>query len=266
MKIIKEIAYLLKKKNKLSKSIKKGLVVWDEHLKTFYNIKDNKFNATLLCNIEKQKNILYQNTLLFAEGKPANNALLWGARGTGKSSLVLAVYQAISSKNNLSMIEIKRNQIYYLSSIIRYLEVLNRKFIIFCDDFSFLSNDKEFVMFKSILDGSASKSENFIYYVTSNYRGIIKKTLVNNNENLLEQQETIDDETALSDRFGLWIGFNKFDIDQYIAVVDKYSKYFGINIKKDLLHKKAIRWSLQRGSRSGREAFNFVKSLYNKEL
>ena len=143
---------------------------------------------------------------------------------------------------------------------------MNRKFIIFCDDFSFLSNDKEFVMFKSILDGSASKSENFIYYVTSNYRGIIKKTLVNNNENLLEQQETIDDETALSDRFGLWIGFNKFDIDQYIAVVDKYSKYYGINIKTDLLHKKAIRWSLQRGSRSGREAFNFVKSLHNKEL
>ena len=258
-----KLAKLIKKTLPIPSLMPVGILEWDHVDNKFYIIKsDTLNNLETLYNIEKQKKILFKNTMLFATGKPSSNVLLWGARGTGKSSLVLAVFKAICSTTKLSLLEIKTNQIKYLSLIIRNLNNTNRKFILFCDDFSFTSNNEDFILFKNILDGSVSKNKNIIYYVTSNYRSIIKESNTYSSETLLGKQEKIEDEAALSDRFGLWLGFETFNEEEYLKIVDKYCNLYNIKLKKDAIQKKAIQWSISRGSKSGREALNFVKSLF----
>lgn len=266
----KEILLLLRKLIKLigkeidsETIIPEGILEWDNINNKFYEIQNKTTNNILnLCHLDKQKNILLKNTMLFANGKPSNNVLLWGARGTGKSSLVLNVYKTVSNTMKISLLEIKTNQIKYLTLILRILGETNRKFILFCDDFSFASNNEDFILFKNILDGSVSKNKNILYYVTSNYRNIIKENYLSQSDSMLKRQEKIEDETALSDRFGLWLGFETFNEEKYFDVVLKYCDLYNVKIKKNILKKRALQWSLSRGSRSGREALNFVKSLF----
>ena len=248
------------------KSFKKKILNYDEFEKKFYVIRSStstKINDLLF--IDYQKRILLKNTILFAQGQPSNNGLLWGSRGTGKSSLIFSIFNYVKEKNNIGLLEVKRNQIKYINSILRQLSEIDEKIIIFFDDFSFTSDSEDFVTFKNILDGSVSKNSNFLFYTTSNFRSIIQY----NNKfdmNLIEQQEVLDNETALSDRFGIWLGFEKFSNEQYLNIVLYYCKKFNVKTNKSLIQKKAFEWSLNRGSRSGREAYYFVKSLYNDKI
>ena len=261
--LLKKLITLIDKETASSKIIPEGILEWDSIENKFYKIENNISNELQnLCHVEKQKNILFKNTILFLQGKLSNNVLLWGARGTGKSSLVLNVYKTVLNTEKISLLEIKTDQIKYLSIIIRKLNKTNRKFILFCDDFSFTSNNKDFILFKNILDGSVSKNKNILYYVTSNYRNIIKESTPHSTDSLLRRQEKIEDETALSDRFGLWLGFETFNEIKYLKVVETYCELYNIKMKKDVLKKRALQWALSRGSRSGREALNFVKSLF----
>ena len=249
------------------KSFKNKIISWDEYENKFFEIKNNNnIEMSDLYYIEKQKESLLQNTILFAQGKLCNNVLLWGARGTGKSSLVLAVFNKVIINYEISLLEIKKNQIRYLSSILRKLSNTKTRYIIFCDDFSFSSKSEDFIIFKNILDGTVSKDTNFIYFVTSNFRSIIKNDNNSEETNIINQQEVIDDETALSDRFGMWLGFQKFNEEQYLSIIKKYYEKFNLTYNLSFIEKKAIQWSLNRGSKSGREAFHFVKSLVNNKL
>ena len=247
-------------------SCKKKILAWDEFDKNFY-VLENNINTKIedLLFIEKQKQILLENTILFAEGMPSNNGLLWGARGTGKSSLIYSVFNYAKEKYNIALLEIKRNQLIYINSILRQLNNIDQKIIIFFDDFSFAADSHDFIIFKNILDGAVSKNLNFLFYTTSNFRSIIQ----HNNKSdmdMIEQQEALDNETALSDRFGIWLGFEKFSNDQYMQIVYYYCTKLNIKIDKKILTKKAIQWSLNRGSKSGREAYYFIKSLYNDKI
>tara|TARA_E500000178_G_scaffold350828_1_gene410566 strand:- start:1050 stop:1808 length:759 start_codon:yes stop_codon:yes gene_type:complete len=249
------------------KSFKKSVIAWDDYERSFYQLNNESFfKPCNLLHILKQKEILYENTVLFAKGLLSNNVLLWGSRGTGKSSLIHTVFNEIIKDHNISLLELRKNQVKYLSTILRKISDPKQKFIIFCDDFSFSTENEDFILFKNILDGTVSKNNNLIYYVTSNFRNILKNNSKDNKVSMLEKNELVDDETALSDRFGIWLGFSKFSETQYLDIIKSYCKHYNINIDAVLLKKKAIQWSLNRGSRSGREAHYFVKSLINNKM
>ncbi len=247
-------------------SFKKKILAWDEFDKNFYEL-ENSINIKIedLLFIEKQKQILLENTILFARGMPCNNSLLWGARGTGKSSLIFSVFNYVKEKYDIALLEIKRNQLKYISSILRQLNNIDQKIIIFLDDFSFAANSDDLIIFKNILDGAVSRKLNFLFYTTSNFRSIIQH---NNKSNMdmIEQQEALDNETALSDRFGIWLGFERFTNNQYLEIVNHYCLKFNIKNEKNFVTSKALQWSLNRGAKSGREAYHFVKSLHNKKI
>ena len=189
--------------------------------------------------------------------------MLWGARGTGKSSLIYSAFNYVIENYNIALLEIKRNQLKYIHSILRQINNIDQKIIIFFDDFSFAANSDDFIIFKNILDGTVSKNLNFLFYTTSNFRSIIQH---NNKSNMdmIEQQDALDNETALSDRFGIWLGFEKFTNNQYLEIVNYYCLKFNIN--NNFINSKALQWSLNRGAKSGREAYHFVKSLHNKNI
>ena len=240
------------------------LFEWDENDNRFLPIENNEnVDFDHLINVGRQKEIILKNTILFSEGKPANNVLLWGARGTGKSSLVLASFKKVAKDSKLSMIEVKNTQIKSLSRIKRELSKKDEKYIIFCDDFSFDIKDENFLLFKNIVDGSARKISNIIFYATSNYRHLIKLSQKEPIDNDLDKKEFVEDTAALSDRFGIWLGFHNFDTYKYLAVVNIYKEIYKIKLPLEVLQKKALQWSIERGSRSGREAKNFIKTLIN---
>ena len=249
-------------------NLKKKILAWDEYEKEFFFIENNiNININDLLFIEKQKKILLKNTILFAEGRPFNYGLLWGSRGTGKSSLVFSIFNYLIKNHDISLLEIKRNQIKFISSILRKLNDINQKFIIFFDDFSFASESEDFMIFKNILDGTLSKNSNYLYYATSNFRSLIQNSnYYKVDPSILQQQEITDNETALSDRFGIWLGFEMFTVEQYLNVVKNYLIKHNIRDDIHMINKKALQWSLNRGSKSGREAYYFVKSLYNKAI
>ncbi len=265
-RIIKYLEILIDSKRTTSPEIKNGVMEWDGENQKLTELKiKTTFKLEMLLNIEKQVSILVKNTILFAKGLPANNILLWGDRGTGKSSLIYLAFDKIYKKNKISMIEIKNNRLESLSFLMEKLSNYKGKYIIFCDDFSFNHNTKDIAIFKNILDGTLRKTSNVIFYATSNFRHMVKEYDVSLENKILEK-EKIDDITALSDRFGIWLSFPTFNKEEYLKIVDCYCSYYKINIPKDVLIKKAMQWRLLRGSGSGREALNFVKSLFNRHM
>lgn len=247
-------------------SFKKNILAWDEIEKEFYTIRNNiNINIEDLLFLDKKAKVLLENTILFSQGKPANNGLLWGARGNGKSSLIFSIFNHVKERSNISLLEIKRNQLKHINVILRQLSRFNKKIIIFFDDFSFVADSEDFIIFKNILDGSINQNSNYLFYATSNFRTMLqynqKSTM-----NMIEQQEALDNETALSDRFGIWLGFEKFTNHQYLQIVNYYCFKLNIRINKNIIKKKALQWSLNRGSKSGREAYYFVKSLHNDKI
>ena len=251
-----------KRKIKIPKG---NLLEWDEVEEQFYKIAPNSIiNSNMLINIEKQKKELLINTKKFCDGLPANNALLWGARGTGKSSLIYCIIKELNFKNKVSIIEIKNFQLKSLGKVIRIINSDKKKYIIYCDDLAFDFNDNNFLYFKSVLDGTLRKNSNCIFYVTSNYRHIVKSDpLVT--ENQIIQKENLESSTALSDRFGLWLGFPSFNEEIYLRIVINYKKIYNLKIQNSMLRKKALQWSILRGSFSGREASNFIKYMVSQK-
>ena len=241
--------------------------IYDDSLKNLKPVKKiSRIPIQLLKGLENQKDILLKNTQNFANNLPANNALLWGAKGTGKSSLVKSVHAEINSQNNekIKLIEIHREDInnlpYLLSKLADYNE---NKFILLCDDLSFDAGENTYKSLKSVLDGGIEgKPDNIIFYATSNRRHLMPRDMIENERSTsINPSEAVEEKVSLSDRFGLWIGFHNISQDIYLDIIYGYVKEFELNIDNPTLRSKALEWSITRGARSGRVAWQFILQL-----
>ena len=241
--------------------------VYDDNIKNLKSVKNiSRIPIQLLKGLENQKSILLKNTQNFANNLPANNALLWGAKGTGKSSLVKSVHAEINIQNNekIKLIEIHREDInnlpYLLSKLADYNE---NKFILLCDDLSFDAGENTYKSLKSVLDGGIEgKPDNIIFYATSNRRHLMPRDMIENERSTsINPYEAVEEKVSLSDRFGLWIGFHNISQDIYLDIIYGYVKEFELNIDNPTLRSKALEWSITRGARSGRVAWQFILQL-----
>ena len=224
----------------------------------------NHIPLALLKGIDHQADALYTNTLRFAKGLPANNTLLWGARGTGKSSLIKAVHAEISEKHPLCLIEIHRED---LQSLPRLLHCLSgespRRFVVFCDDLAFEAAETSYKSLKAVLEGGIEgKPDGVIFYATSNRRHLMARDMIENERSsAINPSEAAEEKVSLSDRFGLWLGFHRIDQDTYRAMIDAYADALRLAVKpkaREELHHDALEWAIMRGSRSGRVAWQFI--------
>ena len=231
----------------------------------------NRVELGLLKGVDRMRDILIENTERFAIGLPANNALLWGARGMGKSSLVKAAHASINARpdvaGRLKLIEIHREDIESLPNLMAQLRASDFKFIVFCDDLSFDGNDASYKSLKAVLEGGIEgRPDNVILYATSNRRHLLAREMVENERSTaINPGEAVEEKVSLSDRFGLWLGFHKCSQDEYLAMVRGYCSHFGIKVADDELEHDALEWSTTRGSRSGRVAWQFVQELAGRK-
>jgi uncharacterized protein len=228
----------------------------------------NRVEMALLKGIDRVRDTLVENTERFARGLPANNALLWGARGMGKSSLVKAAHAAINAahgrKNGvLKLIEIHREDIESLPDLMTLLRGAPHRFIVFCDDLSFETEDTSYKSLKAVLEGGIEgRPENVILYATSNRRHLMSRDMMENERSTaINPGETVEEKVSLSDRFGLWLGFHRCSQDEYLAMVEGYVAHFRIPMKDDALRAEALEWATTRGARSGRVAWQYVQDL-----
>jgi len=225
----------------------------------------NRVEIALLQGIERQRDILLDNTRRFAAGHPANNALLWGARGTGKSSLVKSIHAVIARERpgELALVEIQRDDIPSLPRLLARLKAEARRFVLFCDDLSFDHDDAHYKSLKAVLDGGIEgRPENVVFYATSNRRHLMPRDMIENERSTaINPAEAVEEKVSLSDRFGLWLGFHNCDQTTYFAMIEGYARNFGLEIPADRLHAEAVEWSVTRGSRSGRVAWQFIQDL-----
>ena len=219
----------------------------------------------LLKGIDHQADQLLDNTRRFATGLPANNALLWGARGTGKSSLIKAVHASINAEEpgTLVLVEIHREYIPSLPPLLTILRSSARRTIVFCDDLSFDGADTSYKSLKAVLEGGIEgRPDNVVFYATSNRRHLLPRDMIENERaTAINPGEAVEEKVSLSDRFGLWLGFHNTDQDTYLRMVEAYVDHYGLPIGRDELHAKAREWSVTRGARSGRVAWQFVQDL-----
>jgi predicted AAA+ superfamily ATPase len=224
-------------------------------------------DLSLLKGVENQRDTLLANTRHFAQDLPANNALLWGARGMGKSSLVKAVHEEINrgrkGDDRLVLIEIHREDIDTLPALLRILRTSKRRVILFCDDLSFDKDDTSYKSLKAALEGGIEgRPANTIFYATSNRRHLMPRDLVDNERGTaINPGEAVEEKVSLSDRFGLWLGFHHCGQDEYLAMVDGYAGFHHLKIAPEELRKRALAWSMGRGGRSGRVAWQFIQDL-----
>src|ERR1700704_3736798 len=227
----------------------------------------SRVDLGLLKGIEQVRDILIENTGRFADGLPANNALLWGARGMGKSSLVKAAHASINVNRKpaerLKLIEIHREDIESLPALMDLLRASDFHFIVFCDDLSFDGNDASYKSLKAVLEGGIEgRPENVILYATSNRRHLLSRDMIENERSTaINPGEAVEEKVSLSDRFGLWLGFHRCSQDEYLAMVRGYCAHFGIKMDEAELEREALEWSTTRGSRSGRVAWQFTQEL-----
>jgi predicted AAA+ superfamily ATPase len=227
----------------------------------------SRVDLGLLKGIEQVRDILIENTERFANGLPANNALLWGARGMGKSSLVKAAHANINANrkpaDRLKLIEIHREDIESLPDLMELLRSSDFHFIVFCDDLSFDGNDASYKSLKAVLEGGIEgRPDNVILYATSNRRHLLARDMIENERSTaINPGEAVEEKVSLSDRFGLWLGFHRCSQDEYLAMVKGYCGHFGIKLAEDELEREALEWSTTRGSRSGRVAWQFTQEL-----
>jgi uncharacterized protein len=226
----------------------------------------SRVDLSQLQGIDAQKTMLLENTRRFASGLPANNALLWGARGMGKSSLVKAVH-AMFETDGLKIIEIERDDIATLPMLLRQLAGQPHRIILFCDDLSFDSGDTRYKALKAVLEGGIEgRPDHVIFYATSNRRHIIaREAIENESDAALQARDVVDDKVSLADRFGLWIGFHACSQDDYLAMVRNYAAAYAIEMEESKLCAEALEWQVTRGSRSGRVAFQFITDLLGRD-
>ncbi|MBL4892845.1 MAG: ATP-binding protein [Rhizobiaceae bacterium] len=228
--------------------------------------KVNRVDMHLLKGIDRVRNILQENTGQFANGMAANNVLLWGARGMGKSSLVKAVHAHINAENpafDLKLIEIHREDIHSLPALLNMLRGFSQRIILYCDDLSFDSGDASYKSLKAALDGGVEgRPENVIFYATSNRRHLLPRDMIENERSTaINPGEAVEEKVSLSDRFGLWLGFHKCSQDDYLEMIHGYAEHFSLDVKEDELRHEALEWATTRGSRSGRVAWQFIQNL-----
>jgi len=249
--------YFLKEKLKQN-----SYFIWNSQKKNIQSIREFKpLNLKLIIGVDNQKEILLKNTVNFAEGNFTNNALLWGARGNGKSSLIKSVFNEILiDHKNLKLIQLNKNDIFDIEYIYSILDKYNRfRFIIFIDDLSFEKIDSDYKIIKSTLDGSIqNQPTNILLYVSSNRRHLMPRDMIDNERSsAIHTDESVEEKISLSDRFGLWIGFHKLSQTDYLKIIETYCQHYKINYDEEI-RKKAIKWSLQRGNRTGRTAWQFI--------
>ena len=225
----------------------------------------NRLDLDLLVGIDRPASTLLENTRRFARGLPANNALLWGARGMGKSSLVKSVHGAINAEmgGGLGLVEVHREDLGSLPALLAMLRAVDRRFILFCDDLSFEAEDTTFKSLKALLEGGIEgRPANVIFYATSNRRHLMPREMIENEQSTaIVPAEAVDEKVSLSDRFGLWLGFHNCDQETYFRIVEGYAARFGLEVPRDRLRAAANEWSVTRGARSGRVAWQFIQDL-----
>lgn len=228
----------------------------------------NRVEMSLLQGIDRVRDILMANTRQFAAGKPANNALLWGARGMGKSSLVKAAHAQINAESpgTLILIEIHREDVNSLPALMKLLRGEERQCLIFCDDLSFDADDSSYKSLKAVLDGGLEgRPENVCFYATSNRRHLMPRDMMENERSTaITASEAVEEKVSLSDRFGLWLGFHNCSQSEFLAMVDAYAKHFTLKTGAEKLHAEAIEWSATRGARSGRVAWQFIQDCVGR--
>jgi uncharacterized protein len=233
--------------------------VWQAETQAFLPVADvNRVPLPLLKGIDRMRDTLLANTERFARGLPANNALLWGARGMGKSSLVKAVHGEVEG---LKLVEIHRDDIASLPHLLGHLRAACRqRFILFCDDLSFEARDTSYKSLKAVLEGGIEgRPPNVLFYATSNRRHLMPREMVDNERSTaINPGEAVEEKLSLSDRFGLWIGFHNCSQDDYLDMVRAYAAHYRLDIKDEALKEEALAWALSRGSRSGRVAWQYI--------
>lgn len=245
--------------------------IWQASTGTLQPVpKVNRVEMVLLKGVDRVRDILVENTDRFARGLPANNVLLWGARGMGKSSLVKAAHATINSDPSklpgghaMKLIEIHREDIDSLPELMTLVRGLDRRFILFCDDLSFDNDDTSYKSLKAALDGGVEgRPENVVFYATSNRRHLLPRDMMENERSTaINPGEAVEEKVSLSDRFGLWLGFHKCSQDDYLAMVNGYAEHFGLKVAPEVLRAEALEWSTTRGARSGRVAWQYVQDL-----
>jgi predicted AAA+ superfamily ATPase len=225
----------------------------------------NRVEIGLLRGIDRVRDILLDNTERFAAGLPANNVLLWGARGTGKSSLVKAAHAAVNEMHPhaLALVEIHREDIPSLPRLLSLLRLSARRCLLFCDDLSFDQHDTSYKSLKAVLEGGIDgRPANVVLYATSNRRHLMPRDMIENERSTaINPAEAVEESVSMSDRFGLWLGFHSLDQDTYHAIVRGYAERYGLDVPIDQLKAEASEWSITRGSRSGRVAWQFIQDL-----
>ena len=224
----------------------------------------NRVDLSLLVGIDRSRDTLMANTRQFAAGNAANNALLWGARGMGKSSLVKAVHGAVVGEGlSLKIVEIQREDLPSIGRLLDLLRGSSERFLLFCDDLSFSHDDAHYKSLKAVLDGGiAGRPENVVLYATSNRRHLMPRDMIENERSsAINPAEAVEEKVSLSDRFGLWLGFHPCDQDAYLAMIEGYCAAYGVEISAEELRAEAIEWQATRGSRSGRVAWQYFTDL-----
>ncbi|GAA6207720.1 ATP-binding protein [Cognatishimia sp. WU-CL00825] len=222
----------------------------------------------LLIGVDRSRDTLLQNTLQFARGLPANNALLWGARGMGKSSLVKAVHAEVLAQGHaLKIVELQREDLPSVSRLLNLLRDRSEQFLLFCDDLSFSHDDQHYKSLKAVLDGGIEgRPDNVVFYATSNRRHLMPRDMIENERSsAINPSEAVEEKVSLSDRFGLWLGFHPCSQDEYLSMIDGYCTAYGLAVDADTLHAEAIEWQATRGGRSGRVAWQFFTDLAGRQ-
>lgn len=239
--------------------------IWDSEKQAFRPVPFiHRLPLDSLQGIDQQKTLLLDNTLNFARGLRANNALLWGARGTGKSSVLKAVHGHLREAGyDLGLVEIQREDLNDLPEVMTLLSQTERPFIIFCDDLAFEQDDISYKSLKAVLEGGlAGRPANIVFYATSNRRHLMPRQMIENERGTaINPSEAAEEKISLSDRFGLWIGFHSVDQDTYLAMIDWYVGYYKIPVNFDEIRQEALTWAMGRGNRSGRTAFQYILNL-----
>ncbi|MBB3318661.1 hypothetical protein FHT77_004562 [Rhizobium sp. BK181] len=225
----------------------------------------NRVALKLIRGVDRVRDILHENTVRFAEGYAANNVLLWGARGMGKSSLVKAVHEDVRRESGVSLklVEVHREDIASLPTLLDLLKDTPHRVIVFCDDLSFDHDDTAYKSLKAALDGGVEgRPDNVLFYATSNRRHLLPRHMMENEQSTaINPSEAVEEKVSLSDRFGLWLGFHKCSQDDYLTMIDGYADHFKLPVDREKMHAEALEWATTRGARSGRVAWQYIQDL-----
>ena len=230
--------------------------------------KVSRVPVDLLVGVGRSRDTLIANTRQFANGLPANNALLWGARGMGKSSLVKAVHAAVLAEGrSLKLVELQREDLPSVARLLNLLRTASHRFVLFCDDLSFSHDDQHYKSLKAVLDGGVEgRPENVVFYATSNRRHLMPRDMIENERSsAINPSEAVEEKVSLSDRFGLWLGFHPCNQDDYLAMIRGYCDAYGVDIDDETLRAEAIEWQATRGARSGRVAWQYFTDLAGRK-